>query len=144
MTRQFPTHPRVGVGAVVLRDDRVLLVRRARPPRQGEWSLPGGLQELGETVFDAAVREVFEETGVEVSIIGLVDVVDLIDRDPADGPVRWHYTLIDVAARWVRGEPVAQDDAAEARWFALDDLDRLRLWGPTVEVIRRAATLPRM
>jgi ADP-ribose pyrophosphatase YjhB (NUDIX family) len=142
MPRQYPTRPRIGVGAVVLRagarGDEVLLVLRARPPRQGQWSLPGGLQKLGETVFAAAAREVAEETALEVEVVDVVEVLDLIETDPALGRIRYHYTLIDVLALWRAGLPVAGDDAARAAWFPVADLDRLALWSETVRVIERA------
>ena len=140
MTREFPQRPLVGVGAVVLRGDRVLLIRRAKPPRQGEWSLPGGLQKLGETVFEAAVREVLEETGVAVQPLGIVDVVDLIecDGDPASGRVRWHYTLIDVVAAWRAGEPLAAADAADAVWAPVAAVRELVGWGETVRIVELA------
>lgn len=139
MTREYPQAPLVGIGVVVLRRDEVLLIRRARPPRQGEWSLPGGLQQLGETVFDAAVREVREETAVLVRPLGLVDVVDLIERDdrPA-GRVRWHYTLIDVAAAWTAGEPRAADDAADAAWVPVAAVAATVGWGETVRIVEQA------
>ncbi|MBK8907762.1 MAG: NUDIX hydrolase [Rhodospirillales bacterium] len=133
-----PQRPIVGVGVVVLRDDRVLLVRRANPPRQGEWSLPGGRQRLGETVFAAAEREVLEETGTTIGVQGVVDVVDYIDRVTPDGPIRFHYTLVDVIADWLGGDPVPGDDATEAAWVAVDDLAGLDLWAETLRVIHLA------
>ncbi len=136
-----PQHPLIGVGAIVWRDDRVLLVRRGRPPRQNEWSLPGGRQEWGETVGEAARREVREETGVEIEVRDVVAVVDLIDRDERDDQIRFHYTLIDVLAEWRSGEAVARDDAAEVAWVALDELPDYRLWSETEQIIRRAAAL---
>ena len=135
MSRLYPDHPVSGVGAVVWRDGQVLLVRRANPPRQGEWSLPGGAQEIGETVFEAARREVLEETGLAIEVLGLVDVVDSIHRDD-DGRIRYHYTLADVFARVAGGNEAAAGDAAETAWF---DLDRLPpLWPETGRVIRLA------
>lgn len=140
--RLFPPRPLVGVGVVVLDGDRVLLVRRAKPPRAGEWSLPGGLQRLGETVAEAGRREVMEETGLAVAIAGLVEVVDLIDRDDAQGGVRWHYTLIDLHATCTAGrEPVAGSDAAAAAWHAAGTLPALGLWPETLRVIARARAL---
>jgi 8-oxo-dGTP diphosphatase len=138
MSRQYPQQPLIGVGVVVCRDDTVLLIRRAKPPRQGEWSLPGGLQKLGETVFEAARREVREETGVEIRVLGLVDVVDLIEWDAADGRVRYHYTLVDVVAGWLEGEAAPGTDAAEVTWADLATLPRYRLWSETERVIRLA------
>lgn len=136
MAREYPDHPIVGVGVVVLQGDRVLLVRRGQPPNVGRWSLPGGGQELGETYRAAAEREVREETGVAIEVRGLIDVVDSITRDDA-GKIRFHYVLVDVLAVWRAGEARAGGDAAEARWFALDDLGQLGLWSETLRVIRR-------
>ena len=134
------TRPVVGVGVVVLRGDRVLLIRRGRAPRLGDWSIPGGRQELGEGVRDTALREVLEETGCGIRLIGLIDVVDGIRRDK-EGEIVTHYTLVDFAAEWVRGEPVAGDDAAEARWVRLDGLEPYRLWRETTRIISEAVAL---
>ncbi|HZW15008.1 MAG TPA: NUDIX hydrolase [Brevundimonas sp.] len=122
------------VGVVCLRGDEVLLIRRGRPPRQGEWSLPGGRIEPGERAVDAALRELREETGVEAQIIGLIDVVDGLFPEAGR-----HYVLIDYAARWVSGEPVAGDDAAEAQFVALDRVASLVDWAETRRVIALAA-----
>lgn len=138
MSREYPGYPMVGVGVVVWRGDEVLLIKRGKPPRAGSWSLPGGRQKLGETTRDAGVREVMEETGVEVCIEGLVDVVDSITRDE-HGRVRLHYTLVDFRARWVSGEPSAATDAADARWVHADDLGAYGLWHETLRVIRCSA-----
>lgn len=131
----YPARPVVGVGAVIWRGGEVLLIRRGKPPMLGEWSLPGGSQMLGETVFDCARREVLEETGVTAEILGLVDVVDAIRRDAA-GAVQYHYTLVDVAGRWIAGEPRAGDDAMEAAFLPLSALPGLGLWQETERVIR--------
>ena len=137
MSRQYPERPIVGVGAVVWRRDEVLLIRRAKPPRAGSWSLPGGAQNLGETVFEAARREIMEETTVDIQVLGLIDVVDSIRHDD-DGRVQYHYTLVDVFGEWRDGEPTPQDDAAEAAWFTLDQLDALGMWSETIRVIHLA------
>ncbi|WP_439477341.1 NUDIX hydrolase [Brevundimonas sp.] len=129
-----PMTPVPAVGVVCLRDDSVLLIRRGTPPRQGEWSLPGGRIEPGERAVDAALRELREETGVEAEITGLVDVVDGLF--PGAGR---HYVLIDYAARWLSGEPVAGDDALEARFVALDEAETLIEWSETRRIIRMAA-----
>ena len=139
MGRAYPEHPVSGVGVLVWRDDRVLLVRRGRPPREGEWSLPGGVQELGETVFQAAVREVREETGLVIHPAAIVTVVDSIVRDEA-GAVQYHYTLTEIMAECADGVPVAADDAAETRWAALHEIDDLIAWPETRRVIRLAAS----
>jgi ADP-ribose pyrophosphatase YjhB (NUDIX family) len=138
VSRDYPALPLVGVGVVVWRDDRVLLIRRGKPPRASEWSLPGGRQELGETVADAGRREVREETGLDVVVSDVVAVIDLIDRDDA-GRVRFHYTLIDLLGEWQAGEAVAGDDATAVAWATLDELPGFQLWSETAAVIRRAA-----
>lgn len=135
--RLYPTHPLVGVGVVVRGPAGVLLVRRARPPRRGEWSIPGGLVRLGEPVEEAARREVREETGLELGPLDLVAVVDSIERD-ARGRVRRHYVLVDFTAEAAAGVARAGSDAAEVRWFAPAELDALPLWERTREVILRA------
>ena len=136
MPREFPSLPLVGVGVVVVRDGRVLLIRRAKPPRRGEWSLPGGLQKLGETVFQAASREVMEEAGVIVRPLAVIDVVDLIEWD--EQRVRYHYTLIDILAAFVDGEAVAGADAADVLWAEQAEIERTVLWSETVRIIDRA------
>jgi 8-oxo-dGTP diphosphatase len=126
--------PVPAVGVVCLRGDSVLLIRRGTPPRQGEWSLPGGRIEPGERAVDAALRELREETGVEAEITGLIDVVDGLFPEAGR-----HYVLIDYAARWLSGEPVAGDDAADARFVALDEIEALIDWSETRRIIRMAA-----
>jgi 8-oxo-dGTP diphosphatase len=133
--------PVAAVGVVCLRGTEVLLIRRGKPPREGEWSLPGGRIEWGETAASAALRELAEETGVEAALIGLVDVVDSILASRSSGDVWGHYVLIDYAARWISGDPVAGDDAAAARFVPLDDIETLGLWHETVRIIRAAAAL---
>ncbi len=127
------TNPVPAVGVVCLRGESVLLIRRGTPPRQGEWSLPGGRIEPGERAMDAALRELREETGVEAEITRLIDVVDGLFPEAGR-----HYVLIDYAARWVSGEPVAGDDAVEARFVALDEVDTLIDWSETRRIIRLA------
>lgn len=128
------TAPVAAVGVICLRGDQVLLIRRGTPPRLGEWSLPGGRVEPGETLRDAALRELVEETGVEAELGPLVDVVDGIF--PESGR---HYVLVDFAARWQSGDPVAGDDAADARFWPLDGIEDHVAWAETVRVIRLAA-----
>ncbi len=138
MARDYPDQPAVGVGVIVWRGDRVLLIRRGRPPKINEWSLPGGRQELGETVAEAGRREVLEETGLQVEIRDVVAVIDLIDRDE-QGAIRFHYTLIDLLGEWQSGEAVAGDDAAGIVWATLDQLAQYTLWSETERVIHLAA-----
>jgi ADP-ribose pyrophosphatase YjhB (NUDIX family) len=133
--RAYPSRPFVGVGVVIWKGDKVLLIQRGKPPRMGQWSIPGGGQELGETVRETAIREAKEETGLDIEVRGLIDVVDAIRADH-EGKIESHITLIDYAARWVAGEPVAGDDAMGAGWFTLDEVARLGIWEETVRVIR--------
>ena len=133
MKPTFPS-PVPAVGVVCLRGDEVLLIRRGTPPRQGQWSLPGGRIEAGERAVDAALRELREETGVDATITGLIDVVDGLFPEAGR-----HYVLIDYAARWVSGEPVAGDDAMEARFVALGQVATLIDWSETRRIIRMAA-----
>jgi len=135
----FPI-PVPAVGVVCVRgrpgQEEVLLIRRGKPPRTGEWSLPGGRIEPGERAVDAALRELREETGVEAGLVGLVDVVDGLF--PQAG---LHYVLIDYAAVWRSGEPVAGDDAAEARFVPVAEIAALIDWSETRRIIRQALKL---
>ncbi|MGB0682283.1 MAG: NUDIX hydrolase [Magnetovibrionaceae bacterium] len=132
--RAFPSRPIVGVGAVVWKENQILLIRRGKPPNQGAWSLPGGAQELGETVFEAARREVLEETGITARMIGLVDTVDSISRTE-DGRIRHHYTIIDLAGLWEAGEARAGDDAESVTWADADQLESYDLWSEAIRII---------
>ena len=138
--RLYPDRPIVGVGVVVFRGDEVLLIKRAKEPVSDRWSIPGGAQEIGETVREAALREVAEETGLEIEIVGLIDVVDGITRD-ADGRARYHYTLVDFAARWRAGEARAASDAAAVRWVPRAALAGVALWDETRRIIASAADM---
>ena len=124
--------PVPAVGVICFKGSEVLLIKRGRPPMQGQWSLPGGRIEPGERIEAAALRELMEETGVEADILGLVAVVDGLFPGA-------HYVLIDYAANWRSGEPRAGDDAAEAAFHSLGALEGLGLWDQTLQVIREAA-----
>lgn len=139
-TRTYPTRPWVGVGTVVWRGDKVLLVKRGKPPRLGEWSLPGGAQHLGETVMEAACRELWEEVGMNVRMRGVIDVVDAIERDDA-GRVSFHFTLVDVLGEWQSGEGRPGDDVTELRWLPFHELEAVELWAETRRIIWKAARL---
>ncbi len=133
--------PVVGVGVVVVKataaGPRVLLVKRGKAPRAGQWSIPGGHQEAGETLRAAAAREVMEETGVAAEIVRLLDAVDSINRG-ADGRLLSHYSLIDFVGLWRAGEPKAASDAAEAIWADPNDLEAFGLWSETRRIIALA------
>ena len=136
MKRKFPEMPLVGVGSIIIEGDRVLLVKRAHPPIQGQWSIPGGVLEVGEGVREAAVREAHEETGLIVEAGELLGVYDRILRDP-ERRVQYHYVLIDFLCRRVGGELIAASDAAEVRWFTRQELPGLDLAEDTQDVIRK-------
>ena len=143
----FPSEskPVVGVGLVIVRpgpDGReVLLIRRGQPPRQGEWSIPGGRQELGETVRETGVREALEETGLQIERLQLIDVVDAFGKHP-DGSPRTQWVLVDFRADVAGGEAVAGGDAADVCWVKLSDIEKFGMWSETVRVIRAGAALP--
>jgi 8-oxo-dGTP diphosphatase len=139
MNREFPSQPLVGAGAIIIepdrgRDARVLLVKRSHPPIQGQWSIPGGVLEVGELVRAAVVREVREETGLIVDAGELLGVFDRILRH-ADGRVQYHYLLVDFLCRPVGGELRAASDADEVRWFGREELAAVNLAEDTLEVI---------
>ncbi len=135
--RAYPDRPFVGVGAVIFRDDEVLIAQRGKLPLRDTWSIPGGAQEIGETYVEAAIREVMEETCLEIEVLGLVDVVDSINRDE-QGRVRYHYTLVDVVAEWRGGVAEAKDDLAAVKWVKIADIDRYELRTVTRDVILMA------
>lgn len=138
--REYPEHPRLGVGAVVLHEGRVLLVRRGQPPAMGTWSLPGGLVDLGETVEAAAVREVAEECGIAVRLAGVAGVVDRIVHDE-HGRIRYHYVVIDYLAYPHSTCLTAGTDAAEARWVPVAEVHTHAVTEAVADMIRRALEL---
>lgn len=122
MPREYPEFPIVGVGAVVLLEDRVLLVRRGHAPLEGEWSLPGGVLELGESLEAGLRREIFEETALVVEPLSVLEVFDHISRD-ADGRIRFHYVIVDYLCGVAGGSLACATDVVEARWASRDELD---------------------
>ena len=136
MKREYPESPLIGVGAVIVADGRALLIRRGQPPLLGEWSLPGGVLECGETLRDAAIREAHEETGLVVEVGEMLGVYERVIRSD-DGRVRYHYVLIDFLCRAVAGELKAGSDAAEAGWFSREELPALRLAYDADDVVRK-------
>jgi 8-oxo-dGTP diphosphatase len=136
MSREYPDNPLVGVGAVIVQDNRVLLIRRGQPPQLGEWSLPGGVVECGETLREAVVREAREETGLLVERGEMLGVYERVIRGD-DGRVRYHYVLIDFLCRAIAGELKAGSDAADVRWFAREELPALNLTHDANDVVAK-------
>ena len=135
MKRDYPEHPLIGVGAVIVSGGRALLVRRASEPLRGEWSVPGGLLELGEKLRDGVRREALEETGLEVEAGEVLDVFDSIFTDPL-GQTQYHYVLIDYLCRPLAGEARAASDVSDVRWVGAEALAAMGL-RPTVEQVVR-------
>jgi 8-oxo-dGTP diphosphatase len=138
--REYPSVPRVGVGAVVLDAGRVLLVRRGKPPLAGKWSLPGGMLELGETTAEAARREVAEECGLQIRVGEVAGILDRVVRD-VEGRIRYHWVLVDYVAFVESGELCAASDADEAQWVEVDEVVRLDTTDGLLDMIRRAQAL---
>jgi ADP-ribose pyrophosphatase YjhB (NUDIX family) len=137
MERRYPERPIVGAGAVIVQSRRVVIVQRANEPLKGEWSIPGGAVEIGERVRECAAREALEETGLEVEVGEVLEILDNIYPD-AQGRPLYHYVLIDFFCRPRKGELRAGGDAIEARWATAEELDRLGVADSTKRVIRKA------
>ncbi len=135
MKREYPETPLVGVGAVILDQGRVVLVKRKFPPLAGDWSIPGGRLKIGETLREGVVREAREETGLTVDPVELLGVYDRLLRDEA-GRILYHYVLIDFLCRRLTGELQASGDADDARWFSPEEIEKVSLVTDTAQVIR--------
>ncbi len=142
MSREYPDRPLIGVGAVIVHERRTVIVRRATPPLLGEWSIPGGLLELGETVKDGVRREVLEETGLIVEPGPVIEVFDSIFRD-AEGRCQYHYVLLDYLCSVSGGDLRAASDVSDARWIAENEISNFGLRDATQAVLRKGFTLAR-
>lgn len=137
MQRGYPERPIIGVGGIIIHQDRVLLIRRGKEPSYGKWSVPGGMVNLGETLKDAVKREVLEETGLEVEPLKQIEVFERVIRD-SDDRVQYHYVLVDFVCRYVSGEAKAGDDALETRWVIPEDISEYIMTTGTADVIKKA------
>jgi ADP-ribose pyrophosphatase YjhB (NUDIX family) len=136
IVRTYPDRPILAVGAVVVRDGRVLLARRGKAPSYGVWSLPGGAVDLGERVKDAVRREIQEECGIGIEVSDVVEVFERLVRD-ADGRVQYHYVILDYLATWVDGVACASDEVLESRWVPPEEFPQYEMTKGTAEVILR-------
>ena len=136
MKRDYPERPIIGVGAVIVSGDRALLVRRATEPLKGEWSVPGGVLELGEKLRDGAAREALEETGLRVEAGEVLDVFDSIFTD-ANGLTQYHYVLIDFLCRPLAGEAIAGSDVSDVLWVAESDIAAMQVRDTIAQVVRK-------
>jgi ADP-ribose pyrophosphatase YjhB (NUDIX family) len=134
MKREYPEHPIIGVGGIVFHNDQVLLIQRGKEPGLGQWSIPGGAVNTGETLKEAVVREVFEETHLEVEAVMVAKVLERIFRDPG-GRVAYHYVLVDFYCRFKKGLLVPDSDAQDARFVPLENLPSYQVATITLEVI---------
>ncbi len=136
LAEPYPNRPCVAVGAVVFKDDRVLLVRRGQPPAQNLWAIPGGKVDLGETLQAAAEREILEETGIIIRARHPIYTFDLLEK-ASNGNIRFHYVIVDLIADYIAGEICAGDDATEARWVGPEEVQQLAVNAKTVSLLRR-------
>ena len=137
MKREYPDHPIVGVGAIIIKGQEVLLARRGKEPGYGEWSIPGGVVKLGETLEEAVIREVREEVNLAIRVEEMVEVLERIFRDP-QGKVQYHYVLVDFLCEHLSGEANPASDALEIQWVPVLEIPRQPLPGKTKRVIQKA------
>ena len=139
-TRSYPSRPILAVSAAIIRDSKVLIVRRAREPASGLYTLPGGGVEVGETLFEAVKREVREETALEVEPVGLAGYREAIGRD-ADGRVERHFVILPFAARWIAGQPLLSEELSEAIWLDPAAISGLKTTAGLAEIVAAAMAL---
>jgi 8-oxo-dGTP diphosphatase len=138
--RSYPSRPYLAVSAAIIRDDKILIVRRARPPAHGLFTLPGGGVEVGETLHAAVIREVREETGLTIEPLGLAGYREAIAHD-RDGRVERHFVILPFAARWIAGDVVLNEELAEARWLVPAELEGLKTTEGLADIVRAAFAL---
>lgn len=137
---EYPDKPRVAVGAVVIHNNCILLVKRGKPPAQGEWAIPGGSVELGETLQTAVEREIYEETGITIKAHKVIYTFDTIIKE--GDRTRFHYVILDLEASYVAGEPQASDDVLEAGWFGPEALETLGVNTRTLHLLAEIGFTP--
>ncbi len=136
MPNEYPTQPRAAVGAIVFKDEKVLLVKRGQPPSEGLWAIPGGSVKLGETLPEAAEREIREETGIIIRAKEPVFIFDAIEKDEK-GHIRFHYVIVDLKADYIEGEPRGRSDAVDARWVSPNELSQLNVNRTTRQLLKK-------
>jgi 8-oxo-dGTP diphosphatase len=140
--REYPERPMVGVGGVVIVGGRALLIRRGSPPLEGQWSIPGGMLEIGEALSDGVRRELFEETAIEVKVLDLIEVFERITRDESEH-VKYHFVIADYLCEMVRGEAQAASDVTDVAWVREGDLEKYSLTETATRVFRKAFEMAR-
>jgi 8-oxo-dGTP diphosphatase len=140
--REYPERPIVGVGGVVIHNERTLLIRRGRPPLEGEWSIPGGMLEIGETLLEGVKRELLEETAIEVKVVDLIEVFERLTRDEA-GRLKYHFVILDYLCEAVRGEALAGSDVTDVAWARESELGGYSLTPTATRVIQKAFEMAR-
>ena len=133
-SRNFPSSPKVGAGAVVIKDEKILLVQRKNAPQKGKWAIPGGKVKLGETLQKAAEREILEETGLTIKAKAPIYAFDLIEHS-RDGKILFHFVIVDLKADYIKGEIHSADDASNARWFTPSELEFLNMTETTKNLV---------
>ena len=136
MSNEYPAQPRAAVGAIVIKDEKVLLVKRGQPPSEGLWAIPGGSVKLGETLQKAAEREIREETGIIIRAKEPVFIFDAIEKDEK-GHIRFHYVITDLKADYIEGEPRGRSDAVDARWVSPNELSQLNVNRTTRQLLKK-------
>lgn len=138
--REYPQYPRIGVGVLVKKDDKFLLIKRGQEPSKGVWTVPGGHVELGESLEQTAHREIAEECNLKINILKRLDVFEFIQHDE-EGRIQYHSIVVDYLARYVSGALQAQDDIDEARWLKKNEIEELHLPQATLSLLHKAQVI---